>query len=54
MWDAGEKVSDQENIGLLLTLSELELELIVKDMKTNMVSGLDGFPVALKKALAAC
>jgi hypothetical protein len=49
MWEAGAKVSAEENEGLLLTLSELELEHVVKDMKTDTAPGPDGFPVAFFK-----
>jgi hypothetical protein len=38
-------VSQEENYGLALAFSELELDNIVKDMKTNTAPGPDGLPV---------
>jgi hypothetical protein len=43
------RVSSTENEGLLLTLSEQELEQIVKDMKSDTAPGPDGFPVMFFK-----
>jgi hypothetical protein len=49
MWESAPRVSPAENEGLLLTLSEQELELIVKDMKSDTALGPDGFPVIFFK-----
>jgi hypothetical protein len=49
MWETGVKVYAEENEGLLLTLSELELEQVVKEMKTDMAPMPDGFLVAFFK-----
>jgi hypothetical protein len=49
MWETGVKVYAEENEGLMLTLSELELEQVVKEMKTDTPPVPDGFLVAFFK-----
>jgi hypothetical protein len=49
MWNSAPRASAEENEGLLRTLSENELEMIVKDMKSDTAPGPDGFPVVFFK-----
>jgi hypothetical protein len=49
MWESAPRVSPVENEGLLLTLSEQELELIINDMKSDTAPGPDGFLVVFFK-----
>jgi hypothetical protein len=49
MWEAAPRVSAIENEGLLLTLSEQELEQIVKEMKIDTMLGPYGLPVVFFK-----
>jgi hypothetical protein len=49
MWEVVPRVSTTENEGLLLTLSEQDLEQIVKEMKTDTAPWPDGFLVAFFK-----
>jgi hypothetical protein len=49
MWNSAPRASAEENEGLLRTLSENELERIVKDMKSDTAPGPDGFPVVFFK-----
>ena len=54
-WEAHRCVSTAENEALLLTFSEVELEAIVMDMKSNTAPGPDGFPVSFFKSFwSAC
>jgi hypothetical protein len=49
-WSGRQRVSQEENIELALTFSELELENIVMDMKTNTAPGPDGLLVIFFKS----
>jgi hypothetical protein len=54
MRENGTKVLTEENEGLLLTISEQELEQIVCEMKTDTTPGPDGFSSCLfQEVLAA-
>jgi mannosylglycoprotein endo-beta-mannosidase len=48
-WAMEEQVTDAENEGLAITFTEVELESIVKDMKSDTAPGPDGFPVMFFK-----
>jgi hypothetical protein len=50
-WLGRQRVSQEENNLLALTFSEEELDVILKDMKTNTAPGLDGLPVIFYKTL---
>jgi mannosylglycoprotein endo-beta-mannosidase len=45
-WEAHARVSDEENANLAPTFSEVELEGVIKAIKTDTTPGPDGFPVA--------
>jgi hypothetical protein len=49
MWEFQARVSDEENEGLLCTVSEQELEQIMQDMKSDTALGPDGFTVRFFK-----
>jgi hypothetical protein len=49
-WSGCQQVSQEENNNLALTFSEVELENIVNDMKTNTAPGPDGLPVIFFKS----
>jgi hypothetical protein len=49
MWNSAPRASAEENEGLLHTLSENELEIIVMDMKNDTAPGPDGFPIVFFK-----
>ena len=48
-WNENARVSAEDNVKLMLTFSETELENLVMDMKTNTTPGPDGFPMAFFK-----
>jgi mannosylglycoprotein endo-beta-mannosidase len=49
MWENGLKVSTEENEGPMLTLSEQDLEQIVREMKTDTAPGSGVFPLSFFK-----
>jgi hypothetical protein len=49
LWTVEYHVSDEENLALQLSYLPKELDLVIKEMKTDMALGPDGFLVDLFK-----